>query len=158
MSGVFIWSSVEPAVGIFSACLPTLPPLIRFIRNKKHKGSLEAGCPTGKHSQYHLATGGMNASRNRRASRATRSSQLPDRPDDRTFMHMHDDECELTSYIRSGYTQHHDHDHDHDHVVEEDDGAHVDEQDHSNKIAVRSSIDQSTMHRSSPVSFSSAEP
>jgi len=31
MSPVFIWSSVEPAIGILSACLPVCGPLIRLV-------------------------------------------------------------------------------------------------------------------------------
>lgn len=27
----FIWSSIEPSLGIISACLPTLRPLVRYI-------------------------------------------------------------------------------------------------------------------------------
>jgi hypothetical protein len=30
-SDVFIWSSVEPSVGIISGCLPTLRPLLKYI-------------------------------------------------------------------------------------------------------------------------------
>ena len=30
MGNVFIWSSVEPCVGIVCACLPTLQPLLRY--------------------------------------------------------------------------------------------------------------------------------
>lgn len=34
MGPVFIWSSVEPSIGILSACLPNLRPLFRGIRQK----------------------------------------------------------------------------------------------------------------------------
>lgn len=30
MGNVFIWSSVEPCIGIVCACLPTLQPLLRY--------------------------------------------------------------------------------------------------------------------------------
>lgn len=31
MGNVFIWSSVEPCIGIVCACLPTLQPLFRYM-------------------------------------------------------------------------------------------------------------------------------
>lgn len=34
MGAVFVWSCVEPFVGIFCACLPTYPPLIRLLYRK----------------------------------------------------------------------------------------------------------------------------
>ncbi|KAL7619869.1 hypothetical protein AAE478_010415 [Parahypoxylon ruwenzoriense] len=34
MAHVFLWSSIEPAVGILSACLPSLRPLYRRAKNK----------------------------------------------------------------------------------------------------------------------------
>lgn len=33
MGDVFIWSSVEPCIGILCACLPTLKPLLRYAMN-----------------------------------------------------------------------------------------------------------------------------
>ena len=35
---VFIWSSVEPSVGILGACMPTFPPLVRLVKEKARKG------------------------------------------------------------------------------------------------------------------------
>lgn len=34
MGPVFIWSAIEPSMGIVSACLPHLGPLRRLVRNK----------------------------------------------------------------------------------------------------------------------------
>lgn len=34
MGAVFVWSCVEPFVGIFCACLPTYPPLLRLLWKK----------------------------------------------------------------------------------------------------------------------------
>ncbi|ROV97415.1 hypothetical protein VMCG_06877 [Cytospora schulzeri] len=38
MGPVFIWSSVEPSVGILGACMPTFPPLLKLARDKVRKG------------------------------------------------------------------------------------------------------------------------
>ena len=34
LGDVFIWSSIEPSIGIFCACLPVLQPLFRTILNR----------------------------------------------------------------------------------------------------------------------------
>ncbi|KAK7739763.1 hypothetical protein SLS53_005733 [Cytospora paraplurivora] len=38
MGPIFIWSSVEPSVGILGACMPTFPPLIRLAKTKATQG------------------------------------------------------------------------------------------------------------------------
>ncbi|KAF1949657.1 hypothetical protein CC80DRAFT_510359 [Byssothecium circinans] len=53
-SEVFIWSSVEPSVGIISGCLPTLRPLLTHILEKTGyksggSGSGRAGSEGGRH-------------------------------------------------------------------------------------------------------------
>ena len=50
MGPVFIWSSVEPSIGIFSACLPNLRPLWVIFRDKV--------------SSYHASTSNNEQSHN----------------------------------------------------------------------------------------------
>lgn len=141
MGPVFIWSSVEPSVGIFSACLPTLPPLVQFIIRDKKEDSTDAGYYYSSASK-HLPVGTW---RNRRAAKASQQA------DDRVFLHVADEECELTSYIRSG--------------VDINNTGTAGQQDdrvdnaaaHANGIRVESSIEQSNARRASPLSFSSKD-
>lgn len=58
MGPVFIWSSVEPSVAIFSACLPCLPPLVRLCREKASRsGSKGASLGYEHHSLGHSLSG-----------------------------------------------------------------------------------------------------
>jgi hypothetical protein len=57
-SDVFIWSSVEPSIGIISGCLPTLRPLLMSILSPWYKfvSSSSKSCSTGRSSrQYPLS-------------------------------------------------------------------------------------------------------
>ena len=40
MSDVFIWSSVEPCIGIVCTCLPTLQPLLRHVTARVFSSSM----------------------------------------------------------------------------------------------------------------------
>lgn len=131
---VFIWSSVEPSVGILSACLPTFPPLIRLVRGKG-KGNTGASYSVSEH----LAAGVSGARR-----RAKSTQQL----DGRTFLQMEDDECELTSYICSGCVGDGE-------AGDPENQAHTDSR--ANGITVQSSIDQNISHRNSPVPSSHSD-
>lgn len=44
MGDVFIWSSVEPCIGILCACLPTMKPLLRYTRS--HFSNFSSGRQT----------------------------------------------------------------------------------------------------------------
>lgn len=35
---IFIWSSVEPSIGILGACMPAFPPLIRLVKTRATQG------------------------------------------------------------------------------------------------------------------------
>ncbi|KAF4778685.1 hypothetical protein HER10_EVM0008810 [Colletotrichum scovillei] len=54
MGPVAIWSSVEPSVGIFSACLPSFKPLLRALRGKH----VHSSGSDGKDSAYPLGSRG----------------------------------------------------------------------------------------------------
>ncbi|KAI2616873.1 hypothetical protein GGR54DRAFT_631611 [Hypoxylon sp. NC1633] len=43
MARVFLWSSIEPAIGIVSACLPSLRPLYRRAKNKVSSNGTKQG-------------------------------------------------------------------------------------------------------------------
>ena len=64
MGPMFIWSAIEPSMGIVSACLPHLGPLRRLIRNKvasswgsgAKSGSVKPGSApwrSGSHHHHH---------------------------------------------------------------------------------------------------------
>ncbi|EQB55051.1 hypothetical protein CGLO_05055 [Colletotrichum gloeosporioides Cg-14] len=61
MGPVAIWSSVEPSVGIFSACLPSFKPLLRAIRGRNMKSSSSGD----KGSIYPLGSKGTRSTRPR---------------------------------------------------------------------------------------------
>ncbi|KAF4928686.1 Satratoxin biosynthesis SC1 cluster protein 4 [Colletotrichum viniferum] len=61
MGPVAIWSSVEPSVGIFSACLPSFNPLLRAIRGRNMKSSSSGD----KGSIYPLGSKGTRSTRPR---------------------------------------------------------------------------------------------
>ncbi|RDW82530.1 hypothetical protein BP6252_03642 [Coleophoma cylindrospora] len=90
MGPVFIWSCVEPYVGILCACLPTFAPLVRIFWNKVR------GKSTNHHSDYENKNGqsagtGNNLSRTQKGSHWNKlgdSSRL-----------RNEDEVELTNNI-----------------------------------------------------------
>ncbi|KAL3296981.1 integral membrane protein [Colletotrichum asianum] len=61
MGPVAIWSSVEPSVGIFSACLPSFKPLLRAIRGNNMASSSSGD----KGSIYPLGSKGARSTRPR---------------------------------------------------------------------------------------------
>ncbi|KAK1659591.1 hypothetical protein BDP55DRAFT_697612 [Colletotrichum godetiae] len=61
MGPVAIWSSVEPSVGILSACLPSFKPLLRAIRGRK----IDSSSLDGKGSTYPLGSRGTRSTRPR---------------------------------------------------------------------------------------------
>ncbi|KAF4860442.1 Satratoxin biosynthesis SC1 cluster protein 4 [Colletotrichum siamense] len=61
MGPVAIWSSVEPSVGIFSACLPSFKPLLRAIRGRNMASSSSGD----KGSIYPLGSKGPRSTRPR---------------------------------------------------------------------------------------------
>ncbi|KAI9741126.1 MAG: hypothetical protein M1834_002839 [Cirrosporium novae-zelandiae] len=106
MGPVFIWSSVEPAIGILSACLPLMRPLIRFFihdflgssNKRSNTGGLES-------------TQGWMSNRNRSKLKSSRASVDQQRDfgqlsgfSTRIKRNEEDDEIQLTDQPKSmGY-------------------------------------------------------
>ncbi|KAI1370552.1 hypothetical protein F4677DRAFT_350367 [Hypoxylon crocopeplum] len=83
MAHVFLWSSIEPAVGILSACLPSLRPLYRRAKNKVSSNATKQG------SSANWGTKGSRAPN----SYVRFGSHTESR-------HAHDDEVALTRITR----------------------------------------------------------
>ncbi|KAI9923726.1 hypothetical protein ASPWEDRAFT_120507 [Aspergillus wentii DTO 134E9] len=78
MGSVFVWSSIEPCIGIVCACLPTLQPLLRhaltyIVNSTRSKRSNAAGESSGKRPSGPSASEGVdsvpNMDRNHRKGR-----------------------------------------------------------------------------------------
>jgi hypothetical protein len=102
MGPVFVWSCVEPYVGILCACLPTYAPLVRMFWNKMRGKSLDHD------SKYNSNTGALNSTNalNSKAQKAGyRLSMKPsswNRLGDSNSRLRNDDELELTNNISGG--------------------------------------------------------
>ncbi|KAF5020905.1 hypothetical protein F66182_7057 [Fusarium sp. NRRL 66182] len=72
MGPVAIWSSVEPSIGILSACLPSLKPLLRAMRSRDVKSSSSAN----NGSNYPLGSKGTRSTRLRLDDEVALRSQV----------------------------------------------------------------------------------
>ncbi|KAF2138879.1 uncharacterized protein K452DRAFT_311331 [Aplosporella prunicola CBS 121167] len=101
MGPVFIWSSVEPAIGIVSACLPTLGPLFHFARDRSY------GSSSNNRSGYTPHTGASAGWRNKSNSgaQATFGGGRFFRDDKTDTFVREEDEINLTS-IAAGPPDH----------------------------------------------------
>lgn len=99
MGPVFVWSCVEPYVGILCACLPTFAPLVRLFWNKVR----------GKDTDYVTPKQGTGLqSGNNLTSKAQKSSYRMSKASwnklgDSGSKLRGDDELELTNDIRGGH-------------------------------------------------------
>ncbi|KAL3417920.1 pth11-like integral membrane protein [Phlyctema vagabunda] len=100
MGPVFVWSCVEPYVGILCACLPTFAPLVRIFWNKVRGYSANHQSGAGGNKSTGSGTGNLNS--NGLRSKSAQWNKLGDsNSGSKNSRLRHDDEVELTYDITS---------------------------------------------------------
>ncbi|RYP70557.1 hypothetical protein DL771_005376 [Monosporascus sp. 5C6A] len=75
LAGIFLWSSIEPAVAIISACLPVMRPLVRLGRDKITTKSGSHGGSSNNWSRKYAPGGGVNSYVRFGGDKASKSSE-----------------------------------------------------------------------------------
>lgn len=98
MGPVFIWSCVEPYVGILCACLPTFAPLVRVFWNKIRGKDTDYYTPNAGSNVAGLQSGTGLASKSQKSKKSSAWNKISDSGSKLRG----DDELELTNDITGG--------------------------------------------------------
>ncbi|KAJ5466667.1 hypothetical protein N7539_009396 [Penicillium diatomitis] len=97
MSDVYVWSTVEPCLGIICACLPALQPLVRSFMKAEHMLYLRNRVRHSKQVKQFRTRISNNSSKSFSRSRSQTSDSLEDKPE--LGFRSNDDEVHLTSCV-----------------------------------------------------------
>ena len=103
MGPVFVWSCVEPYVGILCACPPCFAPLVRVIWNKVRGKDTDYQTPNGGSNSAALQSGtGLASKAQKNGYRLSKKNSAWNKIGDGGSKFRGDDELELTNDITGG--------------------------------------------------------